>query len=165
MSSALLLGRQDRVPVPKMAPDGSNWEWNPRNTIVVIKDAAPAAANALSNVWPSYDIHVGTCCTHADCRWMSNNIGKFKDGEKSKVFSADIQYKYKLLGHVNLIDEAQRMMREKWSRTLKEADGSSGSNSLFWIPNILIREKDIRGMYFAKRPGLFGSFSNNTIVG
>ena len=112
-------GREDRIPVPKVQ-EGGKWEWVPTDKVVVIKDSAPAAANAMGKVWEDYEIHVATCCTHADIRWCSNNSGKFKDRQKSKVVSADIQHCYKLLGHINFLPVAQRLMRKKWMEQLGE---------------------------------------------
>ena len=99
-------GREDRIPVPKVE-EGTKWELIPTDKVVVIKDSAPAASNAVAKVWEDYEVHVATCCTHADIRWRSNYSGKFNDREKSQVVSADFQYRYKLLGHINLLPVAQ----------------------------------------------------------
>ena len=47
-------GREDQIPVSRVE-EGTKWKWVPTDKIVVIKDSAPVAANAMAK-------HVATCC-------------------------------------------------------------------------------------------------------
>ena len=48
--------------------------------------------------------------TVAALRWTSNNTGKFKDQRNKLRVMTDINHGYKILGHINLVPEACRLM-------------------------------------------------------
>ena len=118
-------GREDAFPVPKV-PAGKRYEFKPRHTLVLIKDSASAATRAAEIVWPDTVIHEAECMTHADILWSGNNASKFRKQQNKKAISRDLQYRYKVIGHINLVPYAKVKMEEKWRKERKEPEVADG---------------------------------------
>jgi hypothetical protein len=112
--------REDRFLLPDRPP-GERSVWKPRKKLVLLEDAAAAATNAAAKAWPDAEIHEATCMAHANIRWFSNNAGKFIDGKANrKNCGKDIEYGFKNLAHVNLVEVQKCKMIQKWKEEYKE---------------------------------------------
>ena len=68
-------GREDRFPTP-VVPPGERYVFE-TPSIILLKDKAQAANNAIKEVFPDSEIHESMCMTHASIIWMSKNTQKF----------------------------------------------------------------------------------------
>ena len=112
-------GCEDRFSAPVVLP-GERYVFE-TPYIILLKDKAQAATNAIKEVFPDSEIHECMCMTHASIIWMSKNTHKFcrPDVHRPECI-ADLNYRYKVLGHVNLVKVARRLMLEKWVQVYKE---------------------------------------------
>ena len=110
-------GREDRFPVPDLPP-GDTYVYDD-DYIVILKDKAQAATNAISSVFEG-EIHEAMCVTHAAIRWMSTNAGKFNHMPNKTKCINDINWHFKIAGHVNLVPVLLRLMMEKWVKEYGE---------------------------------------------
>ena len=142
------LGREDRIPVPVLDP-GEKYRFD-SEYIIVLKDKAQAATNAIESVFDA-EIHVGMCATHAAIRWMSTHAGKFRDHTNKSRCINDINWAFKIVGHVNLIPELRRMMMLKWVQTYGEPlvardwMGVWGEDQLTRVENCQVHLCPLRG--------------------
>ena len=110
-------GREDSYSAPKVTP-GEHYQF----VLVLVKDSALAATCAAEVIWHNTKIHEASCTTHANILWSNNNAAKFRKIKNMKAISRDIQYRYKVIGHINPIPESKLLMRLKWEKVLKEKD-------------------------------------------
>ena len=111
-------GREDRFLVPLVSP-GEVYEWD-SEYIVLVKDKAQAATNAIAEVFPESDIHEAMCIIHASIRWLSVNSGKFKDHLYKRLCIIDINNGLKNVAHINFVEPARRLMMQKWVISYQE---------------------------------------------
>ena len=104
--------------LPDLEP-GQKWRWEPTGNrrIVVMKDAALAASNAISTVWEGKEVLVGMCSYHASARWIDAGNGKkyLKKKENRKKILMDFQA-FKNCPHEHLVEIYQQAMVDKWSK-------------------------------------------------
>ena len=92
-------GRKDRFATPIVLP-GERYVWE-APYIILLKDKAQAATNAVAEVFPDSEIHEVMCATHASIIWFSKNTCKFWNPHGNRPLCiADINYRYKVLGHI-----------------------------------------------------------------
>ena len=112
-------GREDRFAVPVVLP-GESYVWE-TPYLVLLKDKAQAATKTVKEVFPDSEIHEVMCATHASIIWFSKNTSKFWNPQGNRPLCiANISYRYKVLGHINFVPYARRLMLEKWVQVYKE---------------------------------------------
>ena len=111
-------GREDRFLVP-VVPPGQPYVWD-SEYIVLVKDKAQAATNAIAEVFPEADLHEAMCIIHASIRWLSVNSGKFGDHRYKRLCIIDINNGLKNLAHINFVEAAHRLMMQKWVISYQE---------------------------------------------
>ena len=133
-------GREDRIPVPITLPGEDDWVLD-TPYIVLLKDKAQAATNAITAVFPVSKVHEAMCLTHASIRWFSTNSNKFNNIRHKNPCITDLQHPYKILCHINLVKEGRRLMLMKWVNTYNEPlvardwDTSWGKDTLTRVEN------------------------------
>ena len=110
-------GREDRFVVPSLFP-GEDYVFD-ADHIIVVKDKAQAATNAIGNVFNG-KVYEAMCVTHASIRWFSVNASKFHDIANKNRCVNDINHAYKILGHVNFVEVGRRLLMEKWVNVYRE---------------------------------------------
>ena len=79
------------------------------------------------------------CVTHASIIWFSKNTCKFWNPQGNRPLCiADINYRYKVLGHINFVPYARRLMLEKWVQVYKEPQVAHDWRNV-WGSDILTR--------------------------
>ena len=141
-------GREDRFLVP-VVPIGETYKFDD-DYIVVVKDKAQAATNAIAYVFDA-KIHEAMCVTHAAIRWMSTNAGKFMSQENKNRCIRDINHAFKIVSHIKFVAVARRLMMEKWVKVYGEPMvardwlSSWGSDTLTRIENCQFHLSPLRG--------------------
>ena len=142
-------GREHRIPVPITLPGEDDWVLDTPH-IVLLKDKAQAATNAVKAVFPVSKVHEAMCLTHASIRWFSTNSNKFDNIRHKNPCITDLQHRYKILCHVNLVKEGRRLMLLKWVNTYKEPlvardwDTSWGKDTLSRVENCQVHLTPLR---------------------
>ena len=112
--------REDSFDLP--APGPTPWKWEPAvgKKLVVMKDYALAASNAVKEVWEGTDILVGTCAYHASARWLDTKGRKLlRDHDNRALMMADFEL-FKNCPHLHLVEVLQVAMIGKWAKVYKE---------------------------------------------
>ena len=108
-------GREDRFEVPNVDYYVYDTEY-----VILLKDKAQAATNAIAEVFPDSEIHEAMCAVHASIRWFSAHAAKFVEYGHKNMMISDINHHFKVLGHINFVAVCLRLMIEKWVQYLKE---------------------------------------------
>ena len=131
-------GREDRFATPIVLP-GKRYVWE-APYIILLKDKAQAATNAVAEVFHDSEIHKVMCATHALIIWFLKNTCKFWNPQGNRPLCiANINYRYKVLRHINLVPYACLLMLEKWVQVYKEPQVAHdwrkiwGSDILTWV--------------------------------
>ena len=113
--------REDKFDLPVL-PTGTTWKWEPQtgHKIVVMKDYALAASNAVQKLWEGSEVFVGTCSYHASARWLDTK-GRMllRDKENRSLMMADFE-KYKNCPHKDLVEYLLVSMVQKWIQVYNE---------------------------------------------
>ena len=109
--------REDKFLLPTLE-EGERWTWSPPTAgkIVIMKDAALAASNAIKKVWPTEEVVVGTCAYHASSRWFDT---KYKNLESRDSMQKDFEI-LKNCPHLHLVPILHREMLSKWKTVYKQ---------------------------------------------
>lgn len=132
--------REDSFLLPSLPP-GEKWEWKPPpgKRLVVMKDAALAATNAVAKVWPKADVVVSTCAVHACNRWLDTagrtHLKQPKQWKDKMIQDFEI---FKNCPYIGLVDIVREAMVSKWTKRYKEGAAAKAWNA-FYSGHIMTR--------------------------
>lgn len=101
----------------------NDWEWTFLKKLIIQKDYALAATNAVKDIWdPSNNKFIkGMCSVHASTRWFSNNPKYFnnKGKDRSLPLQKDIKL-FKIVPCIHMVPLLRKKMMDRWKNIHKE---------------------------------------------
>lgn len=124
--------RVDSYPLPTLK-ENQKWEWVPRpgTRLVIMKDAALAAGNAIKEVWEDEEVLFGTCAWHAGSHWMEDTGKKYLKKQDNKYTMKKDLEDLKNCSYAHLVTIYTEAMLYKWEHVLEEKTVSEKWR--FWV--------------------------------
>lgn len=127
-----IAAREDSFALPVLGPH-EKWEWVPKHDmkLVVMKDFALAASNAVKDVWEDDDVLIGTCSWHAGSHWVEDTGKKFLIKKENKSLIKNDLEALKNCPYSHLVELYTNQMLLKWKTVYKEQ--AISEKWQFWV--------------------------------